>query len=170
MSGSQQRTRALLSIRPPFASAILNGKKRYEFRRSIFSLPVEVVVIYATVPVQRIVAEFDVVRVISGKPETLWKRTRQFAGIERRVFFEYFQGRQIGYAIEIGEVRRYERPYCPVEKLGIKPPQSFVYLDRSSEEEATVHWGSLSPKDALQRTRSSVTVSAGQGPRRVARR
>ncbi len=88
----------------------------------------EVVVVYATIPVRQIVGEFDVVRIISGAPATLWRRTRQFAGIEEKLFFRYFQGRKIGYAIEIGEVRRYESPYCPVEKLGIKPPQSFAYL------------------------------------------
>src|SRR3989442_11639469 len=91
--GSPKRTRALLSIRPHYASAIMNGKKRYEFRRTIFALPVKVVVLYATVPVQRVVAEFDVKSVMSGKPERLWKRTQRFAGIERSRFFEYFRGK-----------------------------------------------------------------------------
>ncbi len=124
-----------MSIRPPFVSAILNGEKRYEFRRSVFSLPVEVVVLYATEPIGRIVAEFDVVKVISGKPEALWRRTRRFAGIDKRAFFEYFRGKQIAHAIEIGEVRRYESAWCPLRELGIKPPQSFVYLDRRHESQ-----------------------------------
>src|SRR2546426_12044630 len=125
---SQKRIRALLSIRPRFASAILSGEKRYEFRRRIFIRPVKVIVVYATVPVRRIVAEFEVRAVISDDPKSLWKRTRQFAGIEKKVFFEYFRDSKVGYAIKIGEVRRYTIPYCPIEKIGIRPPQSFVYL------------------------------------------
>src|SRR3989442_1204917 len=119
---------ALLSIRPRFASAIINGEKRYEFRRTKFRKPVEVVLVYATVPIQRVLAEFDVKTVLSGKPERLWRRTQRFAGIERKSFFDYFRGADVGYAIEIGEVRKYRNPYCPVEQLGVRPPQSFLYL------------------------------------------
>ena len=117
-----------MSIRPRFASAILSGEKRYEFRRRIFIQPVKVVVVYATVPIRRVVAEFEVRAVISGAPGTLWRRTRRFAGIERKLFFKYFRGAKVGHAIEIGDVKSYEIPYCPIERLGIKPPQSFVYL------------------------------------------
>lgn len=117
-----------MSIRPVFASAILSGLKRYEFRRRIFARPVNRVVIYATVPVRQVIAEFKVKTILSGSPSTLWKRTRQYAGISRGVFFEYFDGAKRGYAIEIGEVKAYDLPYCPIKKLGVRPPQSFTYL------------------------------------------
>jgi predicted transcriptional regulator len=84
--------------------------------------------VYATIPVRQVVAEFEVRSVITGGLDSLWRRTRNFAGIEKKVFFEYFKGVQIGHAIEIGKVKRYKEPYCPIEKLGIRPPQSFVYV------------------------------------------
>jgi predicted transcriptional regulator len=123
-----KRTYALLSIRPNFASAILNGEKRFEFRRRKFAQSVKVVLVYATIPVRQVVAEFEVRSVISGGLDSLWRRTRNFAGIEKKVFLAYFKGVQIGHAIEIGKVKRYKEPYCPIKKLGIRPPQSFVYV------------------------------------------
>ena len=126
--GFPKRTCALLSIRPNFASAILNGEKRFEFRRRKFAPSVKVVLVYATIPVRQVVAEFEVRSVITGGLDSLWRRTRNFAGIEKKVFLEYFKGVQIGHAIEIGKVKRYKEPYCPIEKLGIRPPQSFAYV------------------------------------------
>src|SRR5450756_1588152 len=49
-------TRALLSIRPQYAAAILRGEKRYEFRRTVFSRHVDVVLVYVPSPVRRVVA------------------------------------------------------------------------------------------------------------------
>lgn len=120
--------RALLSIRPEFVASILAGEKRYEFRRSIFARPVDVVVVYVTMPVHKVVAEFDVRSVITEPVQALWRETRQFAGIDEQRFFNYFDGKEYGHAIEIGEVRPYKKPFCPIEKLGIRPPQSFTYL------------------------------------------
>jgi len=120
--------RALLSIKPRYAAAILAGEKKYEFRRVIFSRRVDIVVIYASAPVRQVVGEFDVLAVISGSPQSLWERTRQYAGVDEDAFFRYFSGRQTGHAIQIGELRPYAEPFCPLKRLGVKPPQSFLYL------------------------------------------
>ena len=129
LSAFPKRTHALLSIRPKFALAILSGEKRFEFRRRKFAQSVEVVLVYATIPIRQVVAEFEVKSVISSGLDSLWRQTRNFAGIEKKVFLQYFKGVQIGHAIEIGKVKRYKEPYCPIEKLGIRPPQSFVYIN-----------------------------------------
>lgn len=127
-SDFQNQTRALLSIRPQYATAILRGEKRYEFRRIIFSRHVHVVLIYVTAPVQRVVAEFDVISVITDSLPTLWKKTSRYAGIDEMSFLAYFNGLDTGNAIEIGEVRPYDKPFCPINEFGLKPPQSFAYL------------------------------------------
>jgi predicted transcriptional regulator len=125
----QKQTRVLLSIKPPFATAILQGQKRYEFRRSLFSRRVDTVLMYVTAPVRRVVGEFDVVSIISEPLPRLWRRTREYAGIDEALFYRYFDGLHRGFAIAIGQVRTYGSPFCPVEHLGLRPPQSFVYLD-----------------------------------------
>lgn len=132
-SGSRSQSRVLLSIKPQFATAIFRGAKRYEFRRTIFSRRVDVVLLYVSAPVQRVVAEFDVLSVISAPLPTLWTKTGRYAGIDKASFFNYFEGLDIGHAIKIGEVRQYNEPFCPVKELGLRPPQSFSYLGPANE-------------------------------------
>jgi predicted transcriptional regulator len=122
-----------LSIKPQYAAAIFAGDKKYEFRRVIFSRRVDIVVIYATAPVRQVVGEFAVLAVISESPRSLWERTKEYAGVDKDAFFRYFRGRQMGYAIQIGEVRQYAEPFCPITRLGLRPPQSFVYLKTAEE-------------------------------------
>lgn len=127
-SGSLRPTHALLSIRPEFVHAILRGEKRYEFRRRVFAHPVDVIVVYATMPVGMVIAEFDVQSIITESPRTLWERTHRFAGIDEERFFKYFAGVDRGHAIEIGDVRPYTSFPYSIDALGITPPQSFTYL------------------------------------------
>lgn len=94
----------------------------------IFSRPVDIVVVYVTVPVKRVIAEFDIRGIVCARVSTLWTKTKAYAGIDEAYFRAYFHGREFGYAIEVGEVRIYERPVCPVEHFGVRPPQSFAYL------------------------------------------
>ncbi len=124
----QKRTCALLSIRPPYAEAIFRGEKRFEFRRAIFRKAVDVVVVYTTSPTSLVVGEFDVTGVISESVEDLWGRTSRYAGIDSKVFFSYFEGRGVGHAIAIGNVRKYKRPLDLAATFGIRAPQSFVYI------------------------------------------
>lgn len=117
-----------MSIKPPYADAIFRGDKRFEFRRAIFRRPVNVVVVYTTSPISRVVGEFDVESIITDTIEALWKRTRHSAGIDRQCFFGYFAGRKTGHAIVIGSVRRYRNSLDLSNKFGLRAPQSFVYL------------------------------------------
>lgn len=127
-SGSPRQTRILLSIKPQYADAIVRGTKKYEFRRTIFSRQIDIVLLYASAPVQRVVAEFDVLSIISEPLTTLWKETERYAGLDKASFFRYFKGHDVGHAIKIGKVRKYSVPFCPIQQLGLMPPQSFSYL------------------------------------------
>jgi predicted transcriptional regulator len=120
----------LLSIKPEFAEKILSGAKRFEFRKVLFKNPdVKTVVIYATMPVGKVVGEFDIDEVLSARPKMLWSLTEEFAGIPHGYFNEYFEGRDIGHAIKVNKVRRYKKPLNLLQVLpsGIAP-QSFCYL------------------------------------------
>ena len=75
-----------------------------------------------------VIGEFDVRGVIYDQLPRLWDRTKGGAGIEKQFFFDYFCGRNHGYAIEIGNVRLYPSPMRLDEHFGLRPPQSFVYL------------------------------------------
>ena len=115
---SPGQTRALLSIRPPYAEAIFRGEKRFEFRRAIFRKAVDVVVVYITSPTCLVAGEFDVTGIISDSVEDLWSLTSRYAGIDRDGFFSYFRGRDVGHAIAIGSVRKYTTPLG--SRLGLR--------------------------------------------------
>lgn len=120
----------LLSIKPEFAEKILTGEKRFEFRRVIPTRDVERVVVYASSPVCRLVGEFTVRRVVSAKPQALWRLTRSHAGITKRYFDAYFKGRTEAHAFEVESTLRYDEPINPKSlRQSFRPPQSFLYLD-----------------------------------------
>lgn len=119
----------LLSIKPEYADRIFAGEKLFEFRRVVPKQDVERVVVYASAPVQRIIGEFTVRRVVTTTPERLWRRTREHAGIAREAFMRYFEGCAEAHALEVAEAKLYARPIDPRERdENFRPPQSFVYL------------------------------------------
>ena len=122
--------RVLLSVKPEYAEKILSGRKRFEFRKAIFRRPnVKIVVLYSTMPVGRVVGEFAVADVHSAKPADVWTLTRQFAGISRTFFNEYFEGRDVAHAIEVRTVKRYRKPLALSQLVPSGcAPQSFRYL------------------------------------------
>lgn len=121
--------KVLFSIKPMFAEKILSGEKKYEFRRVIYKNPdITSIVIYASAPIQKIIGEFDVNKVIELHPDFLWKRTSKDAGIDRKYFDEYFKGKEVGFAIKVNNPKRYSSPKN-LSYYGIKkPPQSFCYI------------------------------------------
>lgn len=126
----------LLSIKPEYASAILSGEKRFEFRRTVHrSLDVDVALIYASRPKRQIVGGFRIARVHSMEPRALWRHTRDYAGVDWSFFKQYFAGREVGYALEVGEYWEYLPPLELEAALGIdQPPQSFRYLEETDLE------------------------------------
>lgn len=121
--------RVLLSIKPEFAEKILNGTKRYEFRKQNFSKNVETVVIYATKPVGKIVGEFKLKAVLEGAPEQIWQQTEKFSGIHKSFFDVYYRNCKKAYALQTEDVVRYAEPLEPKDFMAdFVAPQSYRYI------------------------------------------
>jgi predicted transcriptional regulator len=127
-SKKHKPTKALLSIKPEFASLIFDGTKKFEYRRVIFKQHVDFVVVYASAPLSVVIGEFAVEQILYEDLNTLWHLTRQNSGISRKYFFDYFVNKKRGYAIKIGNTLQYEVPALLKESYGVTPPQSFLYL------------------------------------------
>ena len=123
-------TRVLLSVKPRFAEAILEGEKTFEFRRAVFRRQdIETVVLYASSPTRRVVGEFTIDQVLSLALDALWGATQTGGAIDREYFDQYFQGCTTGHALKVKRARRYRSPLCLRANFGINhPPQSFCYL------------------------------------------
>lgn len=125
----------LISIKPEYVDRILNGEKKFEFRKAIFkSRRVEKVFIYASHPVQRIVASFELDKVITGDPREVWNHCRQYAGVSEKAYFEYFLDRDVAFSIKIKNLKKFKTPLRPTEHIpGFRPPQSYMYVDKKLE-------------------------------------
>ena len=118
----------LISINPEHVSNILNGSKRFEFRKIQCKKNVDKMVIYSTSPVMKVVAEAEIKDVLTDDPETVWEKTSEYAGISREFFDRYYEGRNTAVAFELGDVREFDEPR-ELSQYGISnPPQSFIYL------------------------------------------
>ncbi len=107
----------LLSIKPKYVEAMAEGRKSFEFRKSMFrNESIERVYLYSTHPVGKIVGSFKVGRVISATPRLLWEKvifflklTRQWLKIMRSIYWElevvprFMQDKFGGWSMPIGK-------------------------------------------------------------------
>lgn len=122
------KNKILISINPEHVANIINGTKKYEYRKIAAKQDVSSIIIYETTPIKRIVAEAEIAEVIMLPPEKLWEQTKEASGISKDFFDRYFKNRQIAYAYRLGEVRIFDTPKTLLE-YGVKAaPQSFIYI------------------------------------------
>lgn len=122
--------KVLLSIKPQYADLIFDGTKKFEFRRTIFkNEEIKTIVVYASSPVQKVIGEFEIETILNDDLAKLWKQTKDYAGIDKAYFFEYFINKEKGYAIKIKKAKKYRNPLCLKEDFKLSPPQSFLYLN-----------------------------------------
>ncbi len=122
----------LLSVKPKFAKDIFSGQKQYEYRKTIFArTDIKKVIVYASSPIQGVIGEFEIEKIIHESINELWIKTKNKAGISEKLFLEYFSNKSKGYAIKIKDHRKYENP-LPLKRFELSsPPQSFMYLDHN---------------------------------------
>lgn len=125
---------ALISIRPEYVARIINGEKRYEYRKRTFKQPVKRVFIYSSAPQKRIVGYFAWEGAIAGAVDLVWAQTRRYAGIDEKAYNAYFGNTECAYAIKLNFLHLFEEPVDPWCFQGFRPPQSYCYLgDRERE-------------------------------------
>jgi len=118
-----------LSIKPEYVDKILQGTKKYEFRRRIAKDTIDSIYIYSTYPVMKVVAKVEVSGIVFAAPSTLWENTKSAAGISRRKYREYFKGCKTAYAYKLGGIYMFDPPKS-LQEFGVPfAPQSFIYID-----------------------------------------
>ncbi|AWX15600.1 hypothetical protein CEP48_05170 [Mergibacter septicus] len=123
--------KVLLSIKPEFVEKIISGEKKFEFRKSLPKRKgITTVVVYSTMPVGKVIGEFKVKATHTYEPESLWNKTKEFSGITKSFFDEYFLNRRLAYAFEIDSFELYQEPkhISEVVQSGT-PPQSYCYIN-----------------------------------------
>lgn len=124
----------ILSIKPNFAESILNGSKRFEFRKVECRRSIDHIVIYATAPLSKVIGEVDVIETLIDTPDALWLLSEGYAGIDRDSFERYFGNRKSGIAFKLCNPKKFSIGK-DLEEYGLtQPPQSFVYFPEGEDE------------------------------------
>jgi predicted transcriptional regulator len=119
----------LLSIKPEFVNKILEGTKKFEFRKRPAKSDVDLIYIYSTYPVMKIMGTVEVESLIHAAPSTLWEQTKAEAGISRKRYREYFKGCKVAYAYKLGKVSVFDIPKDLIDYNISLAPQSFIYIN-----------------------------------------
>jgi predicted transcriptional regulator len=126
-----------MAIHPGYADAILDGRKKVEFRKRGIAEDVTTVLIYATAPVKKIIGEFKVADTVVTTPTALWHRMGAVGCIEEPMYRAYYAASDSAVGLLVDAPKRYE---VPVELDALVPspavPQSFAYLSRGVYEQA----------------------------------
>lgn len=127
----------LLSIRPRFAEAILNGSKTYELRRRFPKLePGTTVYLYSSSPDMAIVGSFVTAEIQHADKRTIWRQLRNYLGLDEEEFNDYLDNRTHAVGIKTTQVRRFRTSVRLSEirdSMKVEAPQSFRYLPVASE-------------------------------------
>jgi predicted transcriptional regulator len=114
-----------LPIHPQWAISILTGSKKWELRRRRPSIASgDVVVLYATMPLQAVVGSFLVGDILSGSPRAIWECVRAGIASTRGSYFAAFGDAAVVHAIRVERPRRID-PYTPRFRVG----QGWRFLD-----------------------------------------
>ena len=119
----------LLSVKPQYAHKLIDGTKKFEYRKRLPQLNVSKILVYSSYPEKKIIGEIEIIGTISMKKSPLWEQTKCQAGISREEFRTYFKGCSLAHAYIVGNVRRYKTP-LDLSSFNIgHAPQSFVYIN-----------------------------------------
>ena len=113
---------------PPFFLKI-GGQHSHQMLKKKCKQKVDKIVIYCTDPIKKVVAEVLVEDLISNTPIKVWNITKEYAGISKIKYMQYFANTEVAYAYKLSKIKKYDVPKT-LEELGINYyPQSYVYLD-----------------------------------------
>jgi len=128
---SEGRALFIFSVRPQYATAILDGKKTVELRRTRPNLPDgSMVIFYSSTPTRAVVGWAQLTGVREGTPDEIWNEFGAAAAIDEPDYDTYFHGAAQAFALELDDVVIASQPVplSVIRSIGIQPPQSWRYV------------------------------------------
>lgn len=124
----------VLSIHHCFCEAIYDGKKLFEFRKSLPSRQFDTVLFCETGTGGNVTGLASAKGLYQSSVEEVWGVTSFAAGVDRDFFRQYYAEKECANVISLGDVRRFLKP-IGLADLGMShAPQSFRYVDDAKIE------------------------------------
>lgn len=137
MKSQKPRRTILLSLKPRFAYAILDGDKTVELRRQRVAAQVgAAVLLYASAPVMAIVGTARVEAVDVNNREEIWRLYKNRMFLSRREFEHYLHDIEEASAIVLDNAQIFSEPITLRQlRDGQKfhPPQSYRYVEAATD-------------------------------------
>lgn len=122
----ESKKEVILSIRPEFVQKIFSGEKKFEIRRRIWrNSSINLVYIYCTFPVKKVVGCFNIAYICEAPILDVWKVVKNECCLNKKDFLKYFGSQEFGYAIKIKNPLEFIEP---IDLISIKAPQNFCYV------------------------------------------
>jgi len=129
----------LISIKPKYATPILNGEKTVELRKRRPNIsPGARIWIYATAPVAELKGYACLDRIVSASPASIWSEFKMEAGVSKLEYDQYFGESSTAHALVLSGVKILENPLdlAQMKQMtrGFHPPQFFCRLNGAVAE------------------------------------
>lgn len=127
------RSLLLLSVRPRYAAALLDGSKTVEVRRTPVRLePGTVALVYSTSPQRALVGAVRIADIVTRAPSTIWGRYGPATGLRRAEYDAYLDTAASATALVIDARCTFPTP-VPLQHLrdradGFVVPQSYRFV------------------------------------------
>lgn len=122
----------LLSVRPRFARALLEGTKTVEIRRRFPDVPADTTVaIYSSTPDKAVLGTMRSAGLIRSTPAQIWRDYAAVMELTRAQLADYLYGASECSVLKLERPLLWERPVPLIhlrQILGLEPAQSFRYL------------------------------------------
>ena len=118
----------LMSIKPEYVDKIFSGEKKYEYRKRMCKEKIDRIIVYSSFPIQKIVGELIIKRVLYDKKSKIWNKTNRYGGITKTKYDKYFENCNYAVAYEIEKAILYDKQK-DLKDFNVKmAPQSYVYI------------------------------------------
>jgi len=122
-----------ISIKPEFANKIMSKKKSIELRKNKPNADIgDFVLIYSTQPKKSVIGFAKIKRIIECTPKEMWSNNSKSLGIDKKRYFEYYEGHRKAIGIELTDVckLKFGIPLSEIKNTYPKfsPPQTYKYI------------------------------------------
>jgi predicted transcriptional regulator len=122
----------LLSVKPRFARAMLEGRKTIEVRRKFPEVPAgTVIVLYSSSPERAVLGTVRLKQITRVDPGRVWGMYADEIALDHAALVDYLDGALETALLEVEAPETWTRPVTLStlrELLGVEPPQSYRYL------------------------------------------
>lgn len=124
-----------ISVKPQFASKIVDGEKSIELRKSKPKVGQgDYILIYATKPFMKVVGFAKIEQIIDTNPQKMWDSYSEKLGINKLDYDNYFNNSNRAIGIQISSVCKFKKGFLlsDIKKImpTFSPPQTYLYFSK----------------------------------------